>query len=380
MTVLVVNELLSGGWLEYLSLVKLEGKQFEARREMKMNDANATDSLTAEQLALASAKAALSDASKAVSHVTEATGAGKMMLTTVQMRHACKAAEAAGIQAGDPEFETVRRELQRIEPMAKSAAQTVLEKISCDNTADDSRANIGQLKEDLAQVQTGIEGALVFGIGDDEQISDMKAAQRVLKTRVAVRACDEQLRTLDRETPVPTLRAAVLEAKSATKKAGEVDRATALPSEMASLAEQLDRVEPIAVEAARQQLETVLSESVAAESLSLRELEASRAELRTALEDAETLGIDETDTMGNSRSLLHKIETLAAQAKNREKVDQGVWDTGANSTQHTVDGKPRFMPLLLEDSDAKRKESESFERTQMAAEEVRACLFDGHAL
>jgi hypothetical protein len=252
------------------------------------------------------------------------------------------------MQADDPRFETVRRELQRIEPMSKSAVQTVLEKISCDNTADDGSANTRKLKEDLARVQTGIEGALAFGIGDTEQISNMKVKQRVLKTRVAVRACDEQLGTLDRETPVPKMRAAILMAKSAATEADGVSRSssTALSSEMASLAEQLSRIEPIAVEAAGERLEPILSESMADEKLSLRELEASRAKIRAALEDAETLGVDGADTFDNSRRLLKRIETFIAQGN--QLLEQGVWDTDNNATQHTVIGKPRFMPLLFE--------------------------------
>jgi hypothetical protein len=411
MTVLVVNELLPGGWLEYLSLVKLEAKHFEAHREVEMNDANATDNLTAEQLALASAKAALSNASNAVSSVNEGSGVSELARTAVQMRRACEQAEEAGLQSDDPEFETVRRELERVEPMAISAVQTVLEQMSCDNHAiisADGDMPTTKLKEDLAQVQTGIEGALALGLGDEEQISNMKATQRILETRVDIRACDEKLGTLGRETPVTELRSAVTEAKAAVEKAGEVFRSAALSSEMASLAKELERVERIAVAAASQRLKTVLAESVVGDNLSLRELEVSRAEIRAVLQDATALEVDDVDTfenlrrllhnvevtaagqrlqavlaesvvgdnlslreleasraeiraamegaealgvdantLGNSRRFLQQLETLIAQAKAMEqRVEQGIWDTNHNSTKHTTIGKPRFMPLL----------------------------------
>jgi hypothetical protein len=119
---------------------------------------------------------------------------------------------------------------------------------------------------------------------------------------------------------------------------------------MASLAEQLDRIAPVAAEAASRRLRAVLAELVVEESLSLRELEAKRAEVRAAMEDAEALGVDDADTSGNSRRLLQQIETLIGKAKVREqKVEQGIWDTNLNSTEHAVIGKPRYMPLLSEE-------------------------------
>ena len=273
MTVLVVNELLSGGWLEYLSLVKLEDKPFEAHREVKMNDATATDDLTDEQLTLA----ALSAASEAASRVNEKADVGKMMQTTVQLRRACEAAETAGMQADTPEVAIVQLERQRVEPMAKSAVQAVLETIiGCDN--DNADDGISELKRDLAQAQTGIDGALLFGLLDEEQVSKMNAEQLVRKTRVAVQACGAQLGTLDRETPVAELRSAVLKAKSVAEEAYEISHSRALDSETASLAKELDRVEHIAVAVARRRLDTILTKTVVDENSSLlRELEASRA-------------------------------------------------------------------------------------------------------
>ena len=56
---------------------------------------------------------------------------------------------------------------------------------------------------------------------------------------------------------------------------------------------------------------------VADEHLSLRELEATRAELRAAMDDAELLGVDDAKALDNSRRMLQKIEVFTTRAKSR---------------------------------------------------------------